>query len=132
LFRSYREGYADGEQRRDFLYVKDAVAMTLHLAEGGHNGLFNLGSGRASTWLELIRPVFRACARPEQIDFIPMPEALQARYQYFTQADVTRFAATGYRAPLWDLAAAVEDYVSRYLEKDARLGDEPADTAPAR
>ena len=124
LFRSHHPDYADGQQKRDFLYVKDAVAMTLHLAASQEAGLFNLGSGQASTWLDLIGPVFTASGREQHIDFVDMPEVLRTRYQYYTCADMTRFRATGYREPMWKLDAAVQDYVSNYLLGDARLGDE--------
>jgi ADP-L-glycero-D-manno-heptose 6-epimerase len=123
LFKSYSPDYADGEQRRDFLYVKDAVDMTLHLAEGKAAGLFNLGSGQTSTWIELMGSVFSALGLSPQIDFIDMPEAIRARYQYFTQADLGRLRAAGYERALTPLKEAVRDYVTAYLLKDARLGD---------
>ena len=78
LFRSHRPDFRDGEQRRDFVYVKDAVAMTLHLAESPATGLFNVGSGTASTWLDLVSPLFAALARPPAIEFADMPEPLRA------------------------------------------------------
>ena len=124
LFKSYSPDYADGEQRRDFLYVKDAVEMTLHLAGSqSASGLFNLGSGRTSTWIELADAVFSALGRTPQIDFIDMPESIRDRYQYFTQADLGRLAATGYDRPVTPLKDAVRDYVTAYLLRDARLGD---------
>lgn len=123
LFRSARPDYRDGEQRRDFVYVKDVVAMTLHLAEQGATGLYNIGSGVASTWLDLVRPIFAALDVPEQIDFVEMPEALKATYQYHTQADVSRLRATGYSTPPTSLADAVTEYVRGYLVPDAHLGD---------
>ena len=89
LFKSYRPDYRDGEQKRDFLYVKDAVAMTLHLAaEEKANGLFNIGSGAARTWLDLARAVFAALKREPKIEFIEMPESIRDKYQYFTQANL--------------------------------------------
>lgn len=124
LFRSHRPEFADGEQQRDFLYIKDAVAMTLFLANSTAAGLFNIGSGRASTWLELIRPVFTALGRSEDIEFVDMPEALRDRYQYYTRADLARLTQEGYSQPLWPLAEAVDDYVKQYLMSDSRLGDE--------
>jgi ADP-L-glycero-D-manno-heptose 6-epimerase len=127
LFRSHRPDYRDGEQQRDFLYVKDAVEMTLHFAEhplgraGG--GLFNLGSGEANTWLTLTRAIFAALGREPRIEFVDMPEALRGKYQYFTQADVTKLRSLGYTRPPTALADAVRDYVQNYLVPDRRLGD---------
>jgi ADP-L-glycero-D-manno-heptose 6-epimerase len=125
LFKSYRPEYRDGEQQRDFIYVKDAVAMTLHLAESGANGLYNVGSGEAHTWLELVRPIFGALGLPERIEFIEMPEQLRGKYQYSTRAQTERLRATGYTAPGTPLAAAVTDYVTNYLVPGRVL--DPAD-----
>ena len=121
LFRSYREDFADGEQRRDFIYVKDAVDMTLHLAETPTaTGLFNVGSGRAETWLDLARAVFAAMKREPQIEFIDMPEEMRAAYQYYTVADIRRLRDTGYDREITTLGDAVEDYVTRYLARDSK------------
>lgn len=126
LFKSYHPDYPDGGQRRDFLYVKDAVAMTLHLAANRRaGGLYNIGSGQAHTWLELVAPIFKALDRPVKIDFIDMPENLRAKYQYFTQAGIEKLRAAGYSAPITPLAAAVTDYVGNYLAPGRHLGDEP-------
>lgn len=125
LFRSHRPDYQDGCQQRDFLYVKDAVKMTLHLAASpSANGLFNLGSGRAHTWVELARAIFLAMGREPVIDFIDMPEALREKYQYYTCADIGRLRESGYSEPLFTLEEAVRDYVQGYLAQDRRLGDE--------
>jgi ADP-L-glycero-D-manno-heptose 6-epimerase len=122
LFRSHRPDYADGEQQRDFCYVKDAVAMTLHLAATPTaQGLFNVGSGVAHSWRQLARALFEAMERPEAIDFIDMPDAIREKYQYYTCADVSRVRASGYTAPMTPLADAVRDYVHHYLVPDARL-----------
>jgi ADP-L-glycero-D-manno-heptose 6-epimerase len=115
LFKSYRPEFRDGEQRRDFVYVKDAVEMTLHLADSDQAGLFNAGSGIAQTWLDLVRPIFRALNRPERIEFIEMPESLRGKYQYSTCARMSRLGATGYDRPPTPLADAVGDYVTNYL-----------------
>jgi ADP-L-glycero-D-manno-heptose 6-epimerase len=129
LFRSYRPEYPHGGQQRDFLYVKDAVRMTLHLAgTPSAAGLFNVGSGTAHTWTELAGALFAALGREPEIDFVEMPEALRAKYQYFTRADVSRLRDAGYDAPATPLRDAVADYVVRYLVPDRRLGDE-ADAA---
>ena len=122
LFKSYRSDYRDGEQKRDFLYVKDAVAMTLHLAASKRaGGLFNIGSGKARTWLDLARAVFVALKRKPKIEFIEMPEAIRDKYQYFTQANLVRLRAAGYTAPVTSLEDAVTDYVRNYLVPDKRL-----------
>jgi ADP-L-glycero-D-manno-heptose 6-epimerase len=125
LFKSHRPDYQDGCQQRDFLYVKDAVKMTLHLAANPQvNGLFNLGSGRAHTWVELARAIFLAMGREPVIEFIDMPEALREKYQYYTCADIGRMRESGYDEPLFTLEEAVRDYVQGYLAHDRRLGDE--------
>lgn len=125
LFRSYRDEYADGEQKRDFLYVKDAVEMTLHLAQSRDAaGLYNIGSGEAKSWNVLAEALFAALGRPLNIEYVEMPETLRGKYQYFTQADIGRLRGTGYQAPVTPLADAVRDYVRHYLIPDHRLGDE--------
>lgn len=121
LFKSHRPDFRDGEQRRDFLYVKDAVEMTLHLAQSGAAGLFNVGSGEAHTWLQLVRPIFRAMDVPERIEFIDMPVALRDKYQYSTRARIDKLRASGYTTPITALDDAVTDYVRNYLIPDKRL-----------
>jgi ADP-L-glycero-D-manno-heptose 6-epimerase len=122
LFKSYRKDYEDGKQKRDFLYVKDAVAMTLHLATNEKaGGLFNIGSGSARTWIDLANSVFAALGKKPVIEFIEMPDAIRDKYQYFTQADISRVRAMGYRAKITSLEDAVADYVRNYLEPDKRL-----------
>jgi len=122
LFKSYRADFRDGEQKRDFLYVKDAVAMTLHLAASKKaGGLFNIGGGKARTWLDLARAVFVALKRKPKIEFIEMPEAIRDKYQYFTEANLARLRAAGYTAPVTSLEDAVSDYVRNYLLPDKRL-----------
>lgn len=116
LFKSYRPEFRDGEQRRDFIYVKDAVDMTLAVAKSNVGGLVNVGSGLAQTWLDLVRPIFAALGFPERIEFIDMPELLRPKYQYSTQARIERLRASGYTAPVTALADAVQDYVSNYLQ----------------
>jgi ADP-L-glycero-D-manno-heptose 6-epimerase len=129
LFKSYRPEYRDGEQQRDFIYVKDAVDMTLHLAESEATGLFNIGSGTAHTWLELVRPIFRALELRERVEFVEMPEHLRGKYQYYTCARIARLRAAGYDRPITPLADAVIDYVTNYLVSARPL--EPADAAIA-
>ena len=116
LFKSYREDYRDGEQKRDFIYVKDAVAMTLHLASSEEAvGLYNVGAGRAETWLDLAHAVFAAMGGEPRIEFIDMPEDMRTKYQYLTLANITRLRGSGYSDPVTPLASAVDDYVTGYL-----------------
>ncbi|MFN9897024.1 MAG: NAD-dependent epimerase/dehydratase family protein, partial [Acidobacteriota bacterium] len=125
LFRSHRPDFADGCQQRDFLYVKDAVAMSIHLADTpAAGGLFNLGSGHAHTWLDLGRAIFAALDREPNIEFIPMPEQLRGKYQYRTCATIDKLRQAGYTAPITPLADSVADYIRNYLNHDRRLGDE--------
>jgi ADP-L-glycero-D-manno-heptose 6-epimerase len=123
LFKSYNAAYADGEQKRDFLYIKDAVNMTLHLAETKTaNGLFNIGSGEANTWNTLVSNIFKALGKPTNIEYIEMPESLQAKYQYYTCADISKIRSTGYDAPMTSLADAIKEYVQDYIAPSKHLG----------
>ncbi len=116
LFKSHRPDYKDGEQLRDFIYVKDAIDATIHLGLSTTQcGLFNVGSGIASTWIELVTPIFNALGLPVQIDFIDMPEVFRDKYQYYTCADVTKLKSTGWGGCKYSLDAAVTDYVKEYL-----------------
>lgn len=125
LFKSYKPEYKDGEQMRDFLYVKDAVEMTVHFAETATTagGLYNLGSGEANTWLTLSRAIFTALGREPKIEFIEMPEILRGKYQYYTKADISKLRTAGYTQPLTPLSEAVRDYVQSYMVPGKRLGD---------
>ncbi len=116
LFKSYRSDFGDGEQKRDFIYVKDAVDVTLHFAQHRANGgLFNCGTGQARTWLDLATAVFTAMGRKPNIKMIEMPESLRPKYQYFTQADPAKLRAAGYTAPFTSLEEGIRDYVTNYL-----------------
>ena len=122
LFKSEHPDYADGEQMRDFFYVKDAVDATLHL--GSHPvaaGLYNLGSGAASTWIQLVTPIFEELDLPVNIEFIDLPELLRGKYQYHTCADISRLLATGWTGPQHSLDHAVHDYVGNYLVPNRTL-----------
>jgi len=125
LFKSYKPEFKDGEQMRDFLYVKDAVEMTIHFAETATTagGLYNLGSGEANTWVTLSRAIFAALGREPQIEFIEMPEILRGKYQYYTKADISKLRGTGYTKPLTSLPEAVRDYVQGYMVPGKKLGD---------
>jgi len=125
LFKSYRREYRDGEQRRDFLYVKDAVAMTLHLAANrAANGIFNIGSGVAHPWNELARCVFAALGEKPRIEYIDMPVSIREQYQYFTQANIGKLLDAGYAKPITPLSESVYDYVVNYLVPGTSLGAE--------
>ncbi|MCP4848178.1 MAG: ADP-glyceromanno-heptose 6-epimerase [Verrucomicrobiaceae bacterium] len=125
LFKSYHQDYADGHQERDFLYVKDAVDMTLHLAGLPiAGGLFNIGSGLARTWVDLVMAIFSALGREAHIDFIEMPDELREKYQYHTCANISRLRDAGYKAEVSSLEDAVRDYVQNYLVPGEGLGNE--------
>jgi ADP-L-glycero-D-manno-heptose 6-epimerase len=126
LFKSYRREYNDGEQRRDFLYVKDAVRMTLHLAKNRQAaGIFNIGSGKAHSWNDLAHALFSALGREPRIEYIEMPEAIRDKYQYFTEAKIEQLRSAGYTHPITPLADAVRDYVQNYLVPGKSLGEAP-------
>jgi len=117
LFQSHREDVAHGEQRRDFVYVKDCVeVMWWLLTHGEVNGLYNLGTGIARSWNDLVRAVFDSLGLPVKIDYIPMPESLRPKYQYFTRASMERLQATGCPLGFRSLEDAVGDYVKSYLK----------------
>ncbi len=128
LFKSYRPEYGDGEQRRDFLYVKDAVRMTLHLAEHRQAaGIFNIGSGKAHTWNELAGAIFSALGREPRIEYIEMPQTIRDKYQYFTEAKIKKLRSAGYKQPITPLSEAVRDYVQNYLVPAKALGETPGE-----
>ena len=119
LFKSYHEDYKDGEQKRDFIYVKDAVDMTLHFLENrDENGLFNVGTGNARTWNDLVTALFTAMNKPVEIEYIDMPDHLKGKYQYFTQANVNKIRAAGYAKEITSIEDGVKDYVQNYLLKN--------------
>ncbi len=119
LFRSHRNDYGDGGQMRDFIYVRDCVNAVLWLLDHPRvSGLFNLGSGKARSFADLAQAVFTTLGRAPQIDYIDMPEALRARYQYFTQADMGRLRRAGYAQSFTSLEDGVADYVGRYLDAE--------------
>jgi len=116
LFRSYRPEYPDGGQVRDFVYVRDAVDVTLHFLEDRDTGsLFNCGTGQARSWTDLANATFVAAERTPDIEFIDMPATLRERYQYHTEADLARLRAAGYAKPFTSLEDGVRDYVCGHL-----------------
>jgi ADP-L-glycero-D-manno-heptose 6-epimerase len=122
LFKSYKPEYGDGEQMRDFVYVKDAVKATLHFLDHREtSGLFNCGTGKARSWKDLMNAVFTAMQVKPDIEFIEMPEILRGKYQYFTEADMTKFRKAAYATPFTSLEDAVLDYV-KFLNEQADQG----------
>ncbi len=115
LFKSYLPKYSDGGQLRDFIYVKDCVDVIDWLMHRPVHGVFNLGCGRARTWNDLVKAVFAAMGRPPRIEMIEMPEALRGKYQYFTQAEMSKLTAAGCPVKFHTLEEAVSDYVRNYL-----------------
>ena len=124
LFKSYRSEYADGEQKRDFIYVKDAVKMVMFLLENRCHGIYNIGSGRAETWNSLAAAVFKALDKPVNIEYIEMPEHLRGKYQYYTCADIAKIRNAGYTDIVTPLEDTVADYIRNYISQGRFLGDE--------
>ncbi len=118
LFRSHKEGIADGHQSRDFVYVKDVVQVLMHLMDvRNQSGLYNLGTGQARTFLDLTKAVFSAMDKEENISFIDTPEDIRDTYQYFTEADMSKLRSSGYTKPFSSLEEGVRDYVQQYLQE---------------
>ncbi len=123
LFKSNRKEYKDGEQKRDFIYVKDAVDMTLFFLEKkDKNGLYNVGSGKARTWNDLVTTLFTALNKKVNIEYINLPSHLAEKYQYFTEADLTKIKKAGYTKEISSLEKGVTDYVKNYLVTNKFLG----------
>jgi len=123
LFRSDRPEYPDGGQRRDFVYVKDAAAMTLWLFDHPEAaGIFNVGTGHAHDWNTLMGAIFAALGREAVIEYVGMPEALRGKYQYFTEADMGKLRSAGCDVAITPIAAAVRDYVVNHLVGGRHLG----------
>jgi len=118
LFKSYHPEYRDGEQVRDFVFVKDAVNVCLYFDRNREvSGLFNVGTGTCRTWLDLANAVFAATNRKPTIEFIEMPETLRPKYQYHTEADVHKLREAGYKEPFTSLEEGIREYVQDYLMK---------------
>jgi ADP-L-glycero-D-manno-heptose 6-epimerase len=122
LFKSYRPEYADGEQKRDFLYVKDAVEMTLFFyLRRELAGIYNIGTGNPHTFNQLVRAVFKALGKEPKIRYIEMPPELKEQYQYFTSAQIEKIRQAGYSKEFYQFESAVREYVLEYLSKDLSL-----------
>ena len=115
LFRSHDSRYPDGGQMRDFIYVKDAVAMTLSFLDNEIGGLFNIGTGKARTWNDLALAMFAAVSCEPKINYVDMPLNIREKYQYFTEADMSSIEKIGLSRKCMSLEAAVEDYIKNYL-----------------
>ncbi len=121
LFKSHNPKFKDGEQMRDFIYVKDVVEVCYFLMHHRKNsGIYNLGSGKARTFLDLTRNVFKAMGKKESIEFIDTPKDIRDKYQYFTEANMKKLKSIGYSKPFFTLEEGVEDYVKNYLTKNLR------------
>ncbi len=117
LFRSHNPNYKDGEQIRDFIYVKDVVQICVWLMEHQPaNGLYNTGTGQARTFNDLVRAIFNTLKLSPNIQYIDTPLDIRDKYQYFTEADMDKLHKAGYSQPLFSLEAGVSEYVSEYLE----------------
>jgi len=118
LFKSNDPNFRDGEQKRDFIYVKDCIDIIWWLYKNSKKGIYNVGSGKANTWMSLARAVFKAMDKPEQVEFIDMPEILLDKYQNYTSADITKLVRAGFDQKLMSLNEAVDDYIRNYLLKN--------------
>lgn len=121
LFRSHNPDYKDGEQMRDFVYVKDVIDVCYFLMHHRKNsGIYNLGSGKARTFLDLTKAVFKGLGKNENIDFIDTPKDIRDKYQYFTEAKMGKLRKIGYDKPFSSLEEGVADYVSNYLNESMK------------
>ena len=121
LFRSHKEEFKDGEQLRDFVYVKDVLKICMWLMnnmEGLDSGLYNLGTGKSRTFNDLVSATFKALGLMPKVEYIDMPEDIRDRYQYFTEAKMEKLADAGYPHEFYSLEKGVDDYVRNYLNKN--------------
>ncbi len=124
LFMSEHPDYKDGEQKRDFIYIKDAVSATLHfLGNTVSNGLFNIGTGQAVSWNNVALAMFKSLKLEPKITYVPLPANLVKQYQYHTKAKISKLLASGYRQSFTEIDDAVDDYITRYLVPDLHLGE---------
>lgn len=125
LFSSHKEGVADGMQMRDFVYVKDVVDVLFFFMikffiekQEGINAIYNLGTGKADSFLNLVKSTFKAMEKEENIEFVDTPEDIRDKYQYFTQADISKLRNAGYDKPFAELEEGVSDYVENYIDEN--------------
>jgi len=117
LFKSNSREFEDGEQKRDFIYVKDVNNIITFFLEGNINGIFNVGTGKARSFNDLAKAVFKSMNKKPIIKYIDMPEDLEEKYQNFTQANISKLRAAGYNKDFYSLERGIKDYVQNYLEK---------------
>lgn len=116
LFKSHKDGYVDGGQLRDFVYVKDCCAVMMWLLDNQQvSGVFNLGTGQARSFVDLMQAIGTALGKPVNIEYVDMPESIRPNYQYFTEARMDKLCATGFGSPFHTLEAGVADYVGQHL-----------------
>jgi len=118
LFKSNDSNIKDGEQKRDFIYIKDCINVVWWLYKNDKKGIFNVGTGKANTWLSLAKAVFKAVGKEENISFVQMPETLVNKYQNYTKADITKLREAGYKNGFYSIEKAVSDYINCYLQED--------------
>jgi len=119
LFKSHRPDFRDGQQLRDFIYVKDIATVCCWLMDHAvPSGLYNLGTGKARSFEDLAKATFAGMDRAPVIEYIDMPEDIRDKYQYFTEADMQKLRAAGYTAPFSTLEEGVDEYVRNYLRKE--------------
>lgn len=122
LFKSYHPDYKDGEQKRDFIYVKQVTEWIVELMQKNPtSGIYNMGTGTSRTWLDLASNLFQAMNKPMQIDWLEMPENLKNQYQYFTEANMNKWQKMGLSRPHWTLEKSIQDYVQNYLDHENKL-----------
>src|SRR6202171_2298451 len=122
LFKSHRDGIADGDQRRDFIYVDDVVRVMMWLlATPSVSGIFNVGTGKARSFKDMMLSAYAALGTAPDIQYVDMPEQIRGSYQYFTQSDVDRLQRAGYNGGFTGLEDAVETYVKEFLDRDDRF-----------
>ena len=119
LFKSYNPQYKDGEQLRDFVYVKDVVRWMSELMEKKpENGIYNMGFGKARSWLDMAKPLFASLNKELKINWLEMPDNIKDQYQYFTEANMSKWKSAGLSDAQWSLEDAIKDYVTNYLNKE--------------
>lgn len=118
LFKSYNPHYEDGRQLRDFVYVKDVVRWMKELMDKKPtSGIYNMGFGKARSWLDMAEPLFQALGKPQKIKWLEMPDNIKSQYQYFTEASMTKWQKEGLSKPQWSLEKSISDYVKNYLSQ---------------
>jgi len=124
LFKSYRKEYADGEQLRDFIYIKDALNMTMFFYTNRNLvGIYNIGTGEPHSFNQLVKAVFESLGKKPNIEYIDMPKEIKDQYQYYTKAEMKKLFSCGYNIPITDFYSAIDEYVNKYLSKNKYLAD---------